>query len=83
MGFAYLAEVVELDFLEDLWPRKVPRLFGDDLDGVVLLGEVVPASLDPAVAALAQDLAGQAVGVGEVSHAQRLAQTLLFLFDSS
>ena len=60
-------------------PGEMESVFGDDFHSVSFVCQVVSAGFDPSVAPLAQDLPCQGVSVGEVSHAQRLAQPLLFL----
>jgi len=51
------AEVVQLDLLHDLGPGEGRGGLADYLDGELVAGELEDASLHPAVAALAQDLA--------------------------
>ena len=49
-------------------PGEVEGMFGDDFHSVCFVCQVVSAGFYPSVAPLAQDLPGQGVSVGEVSH---------------
>ena len=54
-----------IPYLEDLGAREAPVRLGDELDCVLEVGEHVDAGLDAAVAALAQHVASEVVGVLE------------------
>ena len=70
--------VERVDLLEHPGPGVAGHLV-DDLDGVLLVGPVVPASPDRGISSLAQDLAGQAVQVleGRGHHGGRVGLLLL------
>jgi hypothetical protein len=59
------AEVVDLDLFEHFGAAEQAGSLLYDLDGILDVGEDVLAGLDPAVAALAQQLPGQLVQVLE------------------
>lgn len=59
------AEVVEFDFLHDFSTRERGGALADGLDGELVAGQPGDAGFNPAIAALAQDLALKRIGFFE------------------